>query len=270
MSRGGWARAVIVPAPALLAATFVLLGFVNNAVPIDQLWRPLLIAIAVALGIQAVAILGLGWVRGSFWAFVAVCVLTGLFVIGGAAVLALTVFGIVTRGSEPQYRLGGLLATGVATAFLIFAIATGVSRGAFDWEPIALDPPDVGSLSVGPNIHLLLLDGYPRRDVLEGLGFDNGSFLSAMAERGFEVYPGSRSNYERTPFSLLTLLTLRHLDDIDELDDVHAVGGRSTRSGWPHGRCSACRCSTSPRRPAIGRGWWRDRWSTRRWEERTW
>jgi hypothetical protein len=226
MSRGGWARAVIFPAPGLLAAAFVLLGFVSNAVPIDQLWRPLLIAIAVAVAIQAVAILGLGWVRGSFWAFVAVCVLTGLFLIAGAAVLALTVFGIVARGSEAQYRLGGLLTTGVAAAFLIFAVATGVSRGAFDWQPITLDPPEVGSLSVGPDIHLLLLDGYPRQDVLDGLGFDNRSFLSAMADRGFEVYPGSRSNYERTPFSLLTLLTLRHLDDINELEDVHAAGGK--------------------------------------------
>ena len=61
--------------------------------------------------------------------------------------------------------------------------------------------------------------------MLDGLGFDNDPFLSAMADRGFEVYPESRSNYDRTPFSLLTLLTLRHLDDIDELDGADAIGG---------------------------------------------
>jgi hypothetical protein len=212
-------------APALLAGAFVLIGFVNNAVPLDQLWRPLLLAVAVALAIQAVLVLTVGWVRGSFWAFVAVSALAGLFILAGAAILALTLFGIVARVPGRQYRLGGLLATGVAVALVAVQVGAGISKGAFDWQPIHLAAPEVGSLSVGPNIHLLLLDGYPRQDVLDGLGFDNDPFLSAMADRGFEVYPESRSNYDRTPFSLLTLLTLRHLDDIDELDGADAIGG---------------------------------------------
>jgi MFS family permease len=211
---------VIGVAPALLAVAFVLVGFVNNAVPLDQLWRPLLVAVAVAVVIQAILVLAIGWERGSFWAFVAVSALAGLFVLAGAAVLALTLFGFVTR--ERQYRLGGLLATGVAVALVAAQVAGGVSQGAFDWRPVRLAAPEVGSLSAGPNVHLLLLDGYPRQDVLDGLGFDNDAFLSAMAERGFEVYPESRSNYDRTPFSLLTLLTLRHLDDIQELEGAAA------------------------------------------------
>ena len=170
--------------------------------------------------------LTVGWVRGSFWAFVAVSALAGLFILAGAAILALTLFGIVTRAPGRQYRLGGLLATGVAVgAPRGRRSRLGCPRGPSTGEPIQLAAPEVGSLSVGPNIHLLLLDGYPRQDVLDGLGFDNDPFLSAMADRGFEVYPESRSNYDRTPFSLLTLLTLRHLDDIDELDGADAIGG---------------------------------------------
>jgi hypothetical protein len=227
MTRGERAvRVVAATAPALMAAAFVLLGYVYNAVPIDQLWRPLLVAMAIAVAVQAIAIVALGWLRGSFWAFVAVCLLTGFFLVGGASVLALTLFGVVGRGNGRQYRLAGLLATAVSVSFLMFAIVPGIVRGAFDWEPIALSAPEVGTLTAGPNIHLLLLDGYPRQDVLESVGFDNEAFLSAMAERGFEVYPESRSNYERTPFSLLTLLTLRHLDDIHELDGTDAVGGK--------------------------------------------
>lgn len=217
--------AVIGLAPALLAVAFVLIGFIDNAVPLDQLWRPLGIAVGVALAVHAVSVLTLGWVRGSFWAFVVVSGLAGLFVLAGATVLALTLFGIVTRVSDRQYRLGGLLATGVGALLVVVLVFTGASRGAFDWRPIQLAAPDVGQISPGPSIHLLVLDAYPRADVLAEVGFDNGPFLSAMAERGFDDYPESRSNYDRTPFSLLTMLTLRHLDDVDELDHASAAGG---------------------------------------------
>lgn len=210
--------------PALLAAAFVLIGFVANAVPIDQLWRPLLVSVGVALAVQAVAVVALGWVRGSFWAFIAVSALAGLFILAGAAILGLWLFGVVARDPERQYRLGALLATGVAAALVGVQLLTGGSQGAFDWQPLPLEAAEVGSLHSGPSIHLLLLDGYPRQDMLDELGYDNGSFLSAMADRGFEAYPDSRANYDRTPFSLLTMLTMRHLDDIDELDGTDGTG----------------------------------------------
>ena len=92
----------------------------------------------IAVAIQAVAILVLGWVRGSFWAFVVVSALCGLFVLAGAAVLALTLFGIVSKSPERQYRLGGLLATGVAVALLAVQVLGGVANGAFDWRPIRI------------------------------------------------------------------------------------------------------------------------------------
>ena len=214
------AGAFIGLAPVLVAVAFVLIGFVNNAVPLDQLWRPMAIAVAAALAIQAVAVFALGWVRGSFWAFVAVGIVSGLFVLAGAAVLALTLFGLVARDSKRQYRLGGLLVAGVGATLLAVVALQGVARGAFDWEPIEIAAPEIGQLQAGPSIHLLMLDGYPREDLLAELGFDNGPFLSAMADIGFEAYAGSQSNYDRTPFSILTMLSMRHLDDISELDDV--------------------------------------------------
>ena len=64
-------------APVLVAVAFVLIGFVNNAVPLDQLWRPMAIAVAAALAIQAVAVLRARLGPGSFWAFVAVGVSGG-------------------------------------------------------------------------------------------------------------------------------------------------------------------------------------------------
>jgi hypothetical protein len=108
---------------------------------------------------------------------------------------------------------------------LAVLVAQGATRGAFDWSPIPVAARDTGPLTAGPSIHLLLLDGYPRADLLAEISFDNSTFLAAMAERGFDHYAASQSNYDRTPFSLLSLLSLRHFDEIHELDPFRGKGG---------------------------------------------
>ena len=225
MTPGRVIAAVTALAPTTLAAAFVLVGFVSNAVPLDQLWRPLVVAVGVALAAQLIAVLALGPTRGSFWAFVAVCLLSGLFVLAGASVLALTLFGLVSPSPERQYRLGALLTLAVSAVLLTVLVVQGASRGAFDWSPIPVAARDTGPLTAGPSIHLLMLDGYPRADLLAEIGFDNGAFLAALQERGFDHYPASQSNYDRTPFSLLTMLSMRHFDEIDELDRYRGEGG---------------------------------------------
>ena len=73
----------------------------------------------------------------------------------------------------------------------------------------------------GPNVYLLLLDGYPREDTLRSeFGIDNGPFLTGLEQRGFDVYEDSQSNYDQTPLTLLTMLSLRHLAGMDVLGDV--------------------------------------------------
>jgi hypothetical protein len=65
-----------------------------------------------------------------------------------------------------------------------------------------------------PNVFVLLLDGYPRSDVLEAV-FDtsDAAFVSTMASMGIATNPDSWSNYDRTyasvssMFSLETMLT---------------------------------------------------------------
>ena len=75
-------------------------------------------------------------------------------------------------------------------------------------------PIHLGSAEAGPNIHMLVLDGYPRADVLARVNYDNGEFLHDLRDRGFDVYEDSHSNYDLTPFSLLLLdpLALTHRD----------------------------------------------------------
>jgi hypothetical protein len=69
-----------------------------------------------------------------------------------------------------------------------------------------------------PNFYLLLLDGYPREDTLRSeFGIDNSPFLTGLEQRGFDVYDDSRSNYDQTPKTLISMLSLRHLVDIEAL-----------------------------------------------------
>jgi len=212
------ARAFIALAPTLAAVNLVLSGFVANAVPVADLWRPLLIAIAVAVVIQLVAVMLLGLVRGSFWAFVIASTLFGAFLMAGAMLLAVTIFGLVRSRPGREYTMAGLAAAAVSVSTFVAFVITGMQHDAFTWGPLEGEPVSLGATAEGgPSIHLLLLDGYPRQDTLADAGLDNAPFLDAMGERGFDVYPDSLSNYDRTPFSVLSILSAEHIEDIQPL-----------------------------------------------------
>jgi len=71
----------------------------------------------------------------------------------------------------------------------------------------------------GPNVYLILLDGYPRTDVLaETFDFDNTAFTDALEGRGFSVSAEARSNYRKTWATLASLFNGEYLDDL--------IGGR--------------------------------------------
>jgi hypothetical protein len=204
-------------APVLIAMAFVLFGFSANAVPIDILWRPLMAVTAAAAALTLGAVITAGWLRGAFWAAVIVSVLTGMIALAGALVFALALFGFLGTRPGREYVLATMLTAAVGTLLAGAALLSGVRQGAFDWTPLATERLSLDGASVGPSIHVLLLDGYPRRDVLATVGFDNGPFLEALSQRGFDVYEDSHSNYDRTPFSILTMLSARHLTDIEAL-----------------------------------------------------
>lgn len=79
----------------------------------------------------------------------------------------------------------------------------GPQRHSDDAVPPA-DPP--------PNIYLILLDGYPRADLLlEHYGIDNSLFIDALADRGFRVRRDSLSNYTYTDLALPSLLQMNYV-----------------------------------------------------------
>lgn len=217
-------RAHLVASPAI-AAAWVLSLYGASAVPLDDLWRPLAIAIGAALLIEALWVLLLGGVWGALLSIVGVALLLALWPLG-AAVAALGIWWIAVnrlRASRsaappPRARLRRLLG-GLGTVSLVFlgiTIASAAPNLALGRRTIG--PPIAAPATSGPNMYLVLLDGYPRADTLVGdFGVDNGPFLEALETRGFDVASASRSNYSKTWVTLNSILYMRYADEIDAL-----------------------------------------------------
>ena len=78
-----------------------------------------------------------------------------------------------------------------------------------------------GSVSAGPDIYFIVLDGYARADILANYyGFDNSPFLDGLRERGFQVSDASRSNFYWTFLSVGSSLNLDYVQVLlgDALD----------------------------------------------------
>jgi hypothetical protein len=66
-----------------------------------------------------------------------------------------------------------------------------------------------------PDIYYIILDQYPRQDVLEEMyGFDNSEFISHLTELGFYVADRSFSNYSQTELSLASSLNFQYLSEL--------------------------------------------------------
>ncbi|MGV7215612.1 sulfatase-like hydrolase/transferase [Bradyrhizobium sp. UFLA05-112] len=67
--------------------------------------------------------------------------------------------------------------------------------------------PAAARFRISPNIYWIVLDGYPREDVLkEEFAFDNGDFIRSLAALDFVVLGKSRSNFPSTVNSISSTL----------------------------------------------------------------
>ena len=104
--------------------------------------------------------------------------------------------------------------------------------------------PEVGAIEVsgegGPNVYLILLDGYPRNDVLaETFGYDNTAFTDALEQRGFSVSDNARSNYRKTWLTLASMFNGQYVDDLigdQTIPSDHATQTRRAQSLINQGR----------------------------------
>ncbi len=105
---------------------------------------------------------------------------------------------------------------------LVFGPGPAAARDAWAAPAVPLDRPDV---------FIVLADGHPRADTLRDMyGYDETPFLEALGSMGFEVAPGSRSNYMRTRFSLASFFTGSYLPGLGELsvEDQNRLAARTT------------------------------------------
>lgn len=140
----------------------------------------------------------------------------------GSGVGALLVVGLLGRwcmerdpGDRPLVALGDFL-----LAFAGLLLLTGAGRLAhtawvLDRRPLPLRHPEVLEARAPgpfPDLYWVVLDAYPRRDILERVhGLDNSGFYRALEERGFMLMHAACSNYATTAPSLASALNLDYL-----------------------------------------------------------
>ena len=206
-------QALVAVVVAYLAFAGYILGrFANSAFPTFYLFRPLLLVIplAILIGLLAAwlarshAPLVVGITVGviSFWAtFARHWWEAAVLVLGWLALV------LVTRRLGRPVPLVPRAASTAAIAFVLVFFAAGVFR-AYSSAEGPVTPFAVDREATGPNIYIVLLDGYPRRDTLmNDMGIDNGPFEEALADRGFDVYDDAHTDRRYTDLTLMTLLT---------------------------------------------------------------
>jgi hypothetical protein len=178
------------------------------------LFRPLVVVTLVA----AVAFVLIGGATRR-WHLAAFAVALAMLAIGAAVLVfpLAAVWGFLTWRSMKQG--GSWDATSRLTrpmnvlVGVWFVLATAVALAV----SLPRDIPVTGHVSVqpGPNLYLILLDGYPRADTLQNyFNFDNRPFLDALEIRGFEVAERGGSHY---PSTIQTVPTMMHMRPLKEL-----------------------------------------------------
>jgi hypothetical protein len=258
VSRTGWRLSEVPWHPPVLAATVVLSYWLDVVVSPHAAFRSLVVAVAGAAvltlilwallrspqraGIAATALIGLLFSKHlvdvvsdlSARAPAAIFIVWALLILL-VAVLAVRLV-IRTRARWSARRLNEILNRAALLLFastIGFGIVSGrLPYGAGDLEhgvPLDEAPSaatEVAAEGVLPDIYLLLLDGYPRADVLaHAFDIDNSAFLDALAERGFEVATDSHSDYLWTRQSLTSMLHMAYVDQIAAFQAV--VAGRA-------------------------------------------
>jgi hypothetical protein len=206
-------QALVAVAVAYLGFAGYILGrFANSAFPTFYLFRPLLLVIPLAI---VIGLLAASLARSH--APLVVGITVGVVCLWAtftrhwweAALLAAgwLVLVVVVRRLGRQLPLVPQAASTAATAFVLVFFLAGVYR-AYSSAEGPVTPVQVTGTPNGPNIYIVLLDGYPRRDTLmDAMGIDNGPFEEALAQRGFDVYDDAHSDRRYTDLTLMTLLT---------------------------------------------------------------
>lgn len=205
-----WRWAVATIAAWLVFAIVDLAVFAREPVPVAYLGRPLIVAGIVAGLIGLASLLARRFATPVAAAFAVFVALASPIV--ALIVLAALLTARLARMLHLRVRIDATEATyvplGVLLALTLFQA----------WSAVDLSEYEIGTLEdSGPRIIVILLDGYPRDDTLAalGLGIENATFQTELADRGFDLYQSTSTVYSYTNKTLLAMLDDPHLEDGD-------------------------------------------------------
>ena len=190
--------------------------FADLTAAVEVLPRPLFVVAIVTLAFQVVLSLFLGdRDKGAFVTVLLVAALIGqrqLLAILLVVPLAMAVAALLFRRSLPTIPWARF----IEALNIIVVLTLGMSvlgnwnSGVF--ESRAGEHRPTAAFGTGPDVYIILLDGYPRSDTLqEEFGFDNSHFLDEMELIGFEVAPLAHSNDNATILTLASMLNMRQI-----------------------------------------------------------
>lgn len=220
VSPAGYVRALLVG--AILAAMLAVAAWIV----VRNRWDAALLASTILL--VAISPVTLAWVlivlRTAIGPWLGTLVVAGTLIgslglVGARLLRAWHGTGRLPRPAPETMNL-------VSLAFLGAVIASHAFSGSLPVSPHT--PPPVGwdpAAANKPDIFVLLLDGYPRSDVLERrFGVDDSAFLQALRSRGFEVATTNHSNYTLTELTFASMFQMRYIDQIPSLKPVLGTG----------------------------------------------
>jgi hypothetical protein len=214
-------------------AAMVVHIWVGTGIHPASMIRPLvvvvLVTIVVAVALTAVSrsrdLGGLATTGLALWLIAAVSY-PSIGLVLGPAIVALVAIGLARRGAP--WPIGERITRGMTVVAAIAAIAVGlqaVQSGSLGQavSDVQLDlaglGPSVEPRPGGPDIYLILLDGYPGTDAAAlDPDWDAAAFSDALRSRGFDVAERTQSNYLQTPQTVTSVLDMRHLADNPALD----------------------------------------------------
>jgi hypothetical protein len=239
--------------PLLIAAAIVLTAWLDAAVSPYAAFRPLAVAMLVAGvltglgalitrswqlgGIAATAIIAVLWSRQLIEAATGIIGRAGpivgvVWVVLIAAVIALVVVLGRRRHWTPEGVTVGL--NRAAALLVVATVGFGLISGRLPTlvgdlrQGVPLDAWSSEGDASQPDIYVILLDGYPRADVLDyAFDIDNAAFTDALAQRGFDVADAAHSDYLWTHVSVPSALNLDYVEDIAAM--AAFIEGRAAR-----------------------------------------
>lgn len=281
MERGWTSRALLLGVPAFWASASII---ARNPIGIPHAERLIIVSVGLwGVMILAVAILiRLGLDRR---ATVYACFIAGVFVVTGGALVRqrgpLLTWLLVLASVLLVHRLTIRMAGSAVPDVLVVVVACGLLSGPvidgyrstadFGESAVPEAEMSVGQLSsTGPDVYLVVLDGFPGRHTLE-MDFEPGTyegFQEQVAAMGFQAPADSWTSYPATSYSIPSLLAMSYplqaeASNLATLLDLYRIvggdnpirrgfadAGYSTwmvESGWSGSNCrSFDNCVESP------------------------